>query len=67
MLNALKITGKKTLLLTGEHQDNVYRSGRNINKVDIMEAQKVSTYDVLNHQVLLIQKSALEKLVSVFN
>ena len=67
MLNALKITGKKTLLLTGEHQDNVYRSGRNINKVDVIEAQKVSTYDVLNHQVLLLQKSAVEKLVSVFN
>ena len=67
MLDALKITGKKTLLLTGEHQETVYKSGRNIDKVNIMEAQKVSTYDVLNHQVLLLQKSAVDKLVSVFN
>ncbi|MBU0474837.1 MAG: 50S ribosomal protein L4 [Bacteroidetes bacterium] len=67
MLDSLKIAGKKTLLLTGEHQENIYKSGRNIDKVSILEAQKASTYDLLNHQVLLLQKSAVEKLVSVFN
>jgi len=67
MLDSLKISGKKTLLLTGEHQENVYKSGRNIDKVSILEAQKVSTYDLLNNQVLLLQKSAVDKLVSVFN
>ena len=67
MLSALKITGKKVLLVTAEHQESVYKSGRNINKVDIIEAQYASTYDLLNHQVLLLQKSALDKLVSVFN
>ena len=67
MLSALKITGKKVLLVTAEHQDSVYKSGRNINKVDVIEAQYASTYDLLNHQVLLLQKSAVDKLVSVFN
>ncbi len=67
MLNALKITGKKTLLITAEHQENVYKSGRNISKVEIIEAQNASTYDLLNNQVLLFQKSAVDKLVSVFN
>ncbi len=67
MLDALKITGKKTLILTSEHQENVYKSGRNIDKVSILEAQKASTYDLLNNQVLVLQKSAIEKLVSVFN
>ena len=67
MLNALKIAGKKTLLLTTEHQENVYKSGRNIDRVSILEAQKASTYDLLNNQVLVLQKGAVEKLVSVFN
>jgi large subunit ribosomal protein L4 len=67
MLDALKITGKKTLLLTTDHQENIYKSGRNIDRVSILEVQKVSTYDLLNNQVLLLQKSAVEKLVSVFN
>lgn len=67
MLDALKIKGKKTLLLTHERQENVYKSGRNINKVNILEAQNASTYDLLNNQVLLVQKSAVNKLVSLFN
>ena len=67
MLDALKITGKKTLLLTTEHQENIYKSGRNIDRVSILEAQKASTYDLLNNQVLVLQKGAVEKLVSVFN
>lgn len=67
ILDALKIKGKKTLLLTHEHQENIYKSGRNIDKVNVLEAQKVSTYDLLNNQVLLLQKSAVDKLVSMFN
>ena len=67
MLEALKIAGKKTLLLTTDHQENVYKSGRNIDRVSILEAQKASTYDLLNNQVLVLQKGAVEKIVSVFN
>ena len=67
ILDALKIKGKKTLLLTHDHQKNLYKSGRNINKVSVLEAQKASTYDLLNNQVLLLQKSAVDKLVSMFN
>jgi len=67
MLDALKISGKKTLLLTGEHQENVYKSGRNVEKVKVLEAVNASTYDLLNNQVLVLQKSAIDKLVSTFN
>lgn len=67
ILDALKLKGKKTLILTHDHQENLYKSGRNINKVSVLEAQKASTYDLLNNQVLLLQKSAVDKLVSMFN
>lgn len=60
ILKALKIDGKKTLLLTNGKQENVWKSGRNINKVKILEASKASPYQILNNQVLLVQKSALE-------
>jgi len=59
-LKALKIDGKKTLLLTNGKQENVWKSGRNINKVKILEASKASPYQILNNQVLLVQKSAIE-------
>lgn len=60
ILNALEVSGKKVLLLTNGKLETVFKSGRNIPKVKILEASKVSTYDILNNQVLLIQKNALD-------
>jgi large subunit ribosomal protein L4 len=58
----LKIDGKKTLMLLTDKNENVYKSGRNIEKVSLMRANDASTYDLLNNQILLIQKSAFEPL-----
>lgn len=66
LLAALKLPGKKILLLTNGKQDTVYKSGRNIAKVKILEAEKASTYDILNNQVLIIQKSAVETISNSF-
>lgn len=60
ILDALNLTGKKVLLLTNGNNESVYKAGRNVSKVKILEAEKASTYDILNNQVLVIQKSALE-------
>ncbi len=62
ILKALSLTKKKTLLLTGKTDRTLYRSGRNIATLNIREADKASTYDLLNNQVLLIQKSAVNVL-----
>jgi large subunit ribosomal protein L4 len=67
ILEALNLTGKKTLLLTNELLSNVYKSGRNIPKVNVLEAEKASTYDLLNNQILLLQKGAIEKIEGTFN
>ena len=60
ILEALNVSGKKVLLLTNGKQENVYKSGRNIPKVKILEANKASTYDILNYQILILQKSAVD-------
>lgn len=67
ILSALNINGKKTLLLTNGTQQNVYRSGKNITKVNVCEASKATTYDLVNNQVLLLQKGAVEQLVNSLN
>ncbi|MBF8295735.1 MAG: Ribosomal protein [Bacteroidetes bacterium] len=59
VLKALSLYGKKTLLITSKNEESVYKSGRNIPTVNIREADKASTYDILDTQVLLIQKSAV--------
>lgn len=66
MMEALKLSGKKILLLTGKNESNVYKSGRNINKVSVMEASKASTYDILNNQVLVLQQTAVEAISQTF-
>lgn len=66
ILTALKVSGKKVLFLTNGMQENVYMSGRNIERVKVLEANNASTYDILNNQVLVLQKSAVESLTKTF-
>ena len=65
-LNSFKISGKKVLLLTNGKLESVYKSGRNVPKVKIIEAYKASTYDILNNQVLVMQKSAVDAVSNSF-
>jgi large subunit ribosomal protein L4 len=67
MMVALKLNGKKILLLTGKNETNVYKSGRNINKVSVMEAGKASTYDILNNQILVLQQTAVDAIAKTFS
>lgn len=60
ILSNLRIIGKKTLVLTKGNLASVYKSGRNIPKVKILEADKASTYDIVNNQVLLLQQGGVE-------
>ena len=62
VLKALSLAGKKTLFLTGKTDLALYKSGRNIPTLNVREADKASTYDILDTQVLLIQKSAVDVL-----
>jgi large subunit ribosomal protein L4 len=66
ILSDLKITGKKVLVLTGSYNEIIYKSGRNIPKVNILEAANASTYDILNNQILVLQKSAVDSINKTF-
>jgi len=66
VLRALDLISSKTLMLVPKNDVNVVKSGRNIPRLDIKEADKASTYDLVNNQVLLIQKSAVEVLQNTF-
>jgi len=67
IIKALNLNDKKTLLLTGSYSKNIYLSGRNIPKFNVLEAQKASTYDILNNKILLLQESALNLINQQFN
>lgn len=62
ILKSLKIEGKKTLLLIPEKNDNIYKSGRNIEKLNVLISDKAATYDLLNNKLILMQRSAVDAL-----
>ncbi len=66
ILKALKVQDKKVLILTKGNLTHVYKSGKNIPKLKILEAEKASTYDIVNNQMTIIQKSAVEDIVNTF-
>ena len=62
ILKALKIDDKKTLFLLSDKNENLYKSGRNIEKLNVMISDKAATYDLVNNKMILMQKSAVDNL-----
>jgi large subunit ribosomal protein L4 len=66
ILKSLELSSKKILLLTAKTDAIVWKSGRNIAGLAVLEASKASTYEILNNEMLLIQQSAVEALQKTF-
>jgi len=61
----LKVDGKKLLYLTADTNKNVYMSARNLQKTDVIEAQKVNTYKILDADVLVITENSLKTIEEI--
>jgi len=66
ILSALELNGKKVMILTADTDMNIYISARNIPGVSVFEAYKPTTYEIMNADVVLFQKSAIPVLESTF-
>ncbi len=62
ILKSLDIEDLKVLILTADTDKVLYKSARNIPNVEVLEADKPTTYQILDADVILIQKSAVEVL-----
>jgi large subunit ribosomal protein L4 len=62
ILKNLGLDGKKTLMLMPGYDTVLSTSGRNIPRLNVMAADKASTYDILDSQAVLLQKGALQKI-----
>ena len=63
----LRVEGKKALVVLPEVNKNVYLSARNLQKAEIMSANNINTYKILNADVLVIAEASLEMINSVLN
>lgn len=67
LLNGLSLSDTKTLLVVADQSDNVYLSSRNLPKVNVVVADQISTYDVLNAKSLVLSEGAVAKIEKVLN
>ena len=64
MLTAFDV--KKALIITLESNNNVYKSGRNIEGIQVMPVNNINVYDLLKYEKLIITKDAVSKLEEVY-
>lgn len=66
LLTALEIANKKVLILTKETDMITYKSARNLQNVHVLEANKPTTYEIMNANVIVILSDALDTLEESF-
>ena len=64
-LDAVKVEGK-ALVVTGENNETVVKSSRNLAGVKTTFANLINVYDILGADKLVVEKSALAKIEEVF-
>ncbi|MCR1934516.1 50S ribosomal protein L4 [Clostridium tepidum] len=64
MLNAFD--AKKTLIITNNVEENVYKSARNIEGVHVIPVNNINVYDVLKYDKVVITKDAVSKIEEVY-
>ncbi len=64
LLSGNGLAERKVLLLTAGHDEALYRSGRNLPKLEVRAAATASTLDLLGAQALLLTEGAVEVLTA---
>lgn len=62
MLKALDLENKRVTLLATDISENLYLATRNFYNILLVEAGRASTYDILDCDILLVDKEGLEML-----
>jgi large subunit ribosomal protein L4 len=63
ILRSLELVGKKVLVVLPEKNENLFLSGRNLPKTQVLMATDLNTYDIINADTVLF----LEDAVSIVN
>jgi len=61
ILANLSLTNKKILMVLGDNNPNISLSGRNIPKANVSFVDKISTYDLINTDSLVLLESSISK------
>lgn len=62
LINNLTLSDKKTLLVLGESNKNVYLSSRNLTNSKVVTASDLNTYDILNANSIVFVESSIKEI-----
>jgi len=60
ILNKLKVSDKKTLVVVPEMNENLYLSSRNIQRSKVVLASDLNTYDILNASSIVLFENSVQ-------
>ena len=66
ILANLNLADKRSLLVTGENDTNLYTSSKNLKKANVMRVNELNTYAVLDNNFLILSESSIEKMKELF-
>lgn len=66
VLNNLKASEKRSLVVLGDYNDNVYLSGRNVPKSGVVAAKDLNTYQILHTNTLILSESSVGVINELF-
>lgn len=67
LMKNLNLSDKKTLLVLGDSNINVYLSSRNLEGAKVVNASDLNTYDIVNAHSLILLESSVKVLESLLN
>jgi len=67
LIKNLNMADKKTLLVLGSANENVYLSSRNIQGAKVVNATDLNTYDILNAGHLILSESSVKVIETILN
>jgi large subunit ribosomal protein L4 len=67
LIKNLNMSDKKTLLVLGEANKNVYLSSLNIQGAKVVKASDLNTYDILNAENLILAESSVKAIETILN
>jgi large subunit ribosomal protein L4 len=66
VLDKMGLGGQKTLFVFGVHEENVYKSCRNLHRLSTLLANQVNTYGLLDCETVVFTEAGLKRLTEVF-
>jgi large subunit ribosomal protein L4 len=67
VLDNLKVSGRKVLIVLPEGNQEVLKSARNIQRTNVITAGELNTYAIMNANALVIVEGAVKAIEETFN